>query len=56
MTTNGEAATATRMDEVLELVGKRGGDVERHVLERFIASYFRQVDPEDLEERSPADM
>src|SRR6185295_8907354 len=56
MTMNGEAASATRVDEVLDLVGQRAGGTERDVLERFVARYFRQVDPEDLEERSPADM
>ena len=47
MTMNGEAASATRVDEVLDLVGQRAGGTERDVLERFVARYFRQVDPED---------
>ena len=38
------------------LVGQRAGATERDVLERFVARYFGQVDPEDLEERQPADL
>ena len=57
MTTNATVTSATRVvDEVRELVGKRAAGTERDVLERFVARYFKQVDPEDLEERSPADM
>ena len=56
MTTTVKATRATRVDEVLELVGKRLAGPQREVLERFVARYFRQVDPEDLEERSPDDL
>jgi glutamate dehydrogenase len=56
MTVNAEAATATRLDDVLGLVEKRLAGSERDELERFVARYYSQVDPEDLDERAPADL
>jgi len=47
---------ARELDQVLRLVRTRTTVVKRDVLERFVLRYFGQVDPEDLAERSPADL
>src|SRR5512144_760174 len=44
------------LEQVLRLVRTRTTAVKREVLERFVLRYFGQVDPEDLAERSPADL
>jgi len=44
------------LDAVVRLVRTRTAAVKRDVLERFVLRYFGQVDPEDLAERSPADL
>ncbi len=41
MTMNGEAASATRVDEVLDLVGQRAGATERDVLETVRRPLFQ---------------
>jgi glutamate dehydrogenase len=51
-----EPASATRLDEVLALVEKRVSGAQRDTLARFVARYYKQVDPEDLEERTPGDL
>ena len=56
MTTNASDGRAKRLDEVLELVRTRMTAAQRAVLERFVIRYFGQVDPEDLDERTPADL
>jgi len=47
---------ARELDAVLGLVRTRTTAVRREVLERFVVRYFGQVDPEDLAERTPADL
>jgi glutamate dehydrogenase len=47
---------ARELEAVLRLVRTRTTAVKRDVLERFVLRYFGQVDPEDLAERSPADL
>ena len=56
MKTNTHVAAPQRQDEVLGLVQTRLMGAQRDTLERFVARYFGQVDPEDLEERAPADL
>jgi len=56
MGTSADGNRATRLEEVLALVRTRLAGAQRDVLERFVARYFGQVDPEDLDERSPADL
>jgi glutamate dehydrogenase len=56
MTTNANDDRAKRLDEVLGLVRTRLTEAQRGVLERFVVRYFGQVDPEDLDERAPADL
>jgi glutamate dehydrogenase len=53
---NADAGTTQRQDEVLGLVRTRLMGAQRDTLERFVARYFGQVDPEDLEQRAPADL
>ena len=53
---NAGASATTRLDQVLDLVGKRLSGTQRETINRFIERYFSQVDPEDLDERSPADL
>ena len=56
MKTNADEGRAQRLDEVLGLVQTRLTEVQRGALERFVARYFGQVDPEDLDERVAADL
>ncbi|MCU0769940.1 MAG: hypothetical protein MUD07_11525 [Burkholderiaceae bacterium] len=66
MTAHTKAATASasgperdkaqRLDELLALVGARHGGDEREMLATFCRVYFRQVDPEDVAERSAEDL
>ena len=55
MKANGDG-TLQRLDEVLALVQSRMTAAQRGSIERFVARYFGQVDPEDLDERAPADL
>ena len=50
------AASADRLEQVLELLRTRVADGQRATLEAFVRRYFGQVDPEDLAEREPADL
>jgi glutamate dehydrogenase len=45
-----------RLDEVLKLVRTKVAPPQRGVIEDFVVRYFRQVDPEELAERHPADL
>ncbi|MEO8136590.1 MAG: NAD-glutamate dehydrogenase, partial [Betaproteobacteria bacterium] len=45
-----------RLDEVTKLVHAKVTPEQRATLQAFIATYFGQVDPEDLMERLPADL
>ena len=45
-----------RLDEVQALARARAPAEDRAMLERFVAAYFGQVDPEDLAERELADL
>ena len=56
MKMNADDDRARQLDRVLELVRKRIGVGQRGSVERFVSGYFGQVDPEDLAERSPADL
>ena len=56
MTKSTDESGASRLTEVLALVRTRLAQPQRGVLERFVARYFGQVDPEDLDERTPADL
>ena len=56
MKANMDDGSANRLDDVLALVRTRMKGAQRGPLERFVARYFGQVDPEDLEERAPADL
>jgi len=47
---------AQRMDEVLALVQARTAAAQRGTLARFVARYFGQVDPEDLDARAAEDL
>jgi glutamate dehydrogenase len=53
---NAETSGATRLDQVLDLVSKRVAGAQRDPIKTFVARYFGQVDPEDLDERSAADL
>ena len=56
MKANMDDGSAKRLDDVLALVRTRMTGAQRGPLERFVARYFGQVDPEDLDERAPADL
>jgi glutamate dehydrogenase len=56
MNDQADVGRARELDQVLRLVRTRTTAVKRDVLERFILRYFGQVDPEDLAERSSADL
>ena len=56
MNTHADDGRARQLDAVLGLVRTRTTAVQREVLERFVVRYFGQVDPEDLAERTPADL
>src|ERR1700674_5147519 len=53
---NDQDSRVQRLDEVLRLVRAKVGPDMRILLERFVQRYFGQVDPEDLDERAPADL
>ncbi|MEO6409021.1 MAG: NAD-glutamate dehydrogenase, partial [Burkholderiaceae bacterium] len=46
----------SRIDALLELAAQRVPAAQRASLETFAREYFRQVDPDDLEARSPEDL
>ena len=56
MNTKADDGRARHLDGVLALVRTRVASAQRGALERFVGRYFGQVDSEDLEERSPADL
>src|SRR6202165_6389999 len=56
MKTNADDDRAQHLDGVLALVRTRMNSAQRGALERFVVRYFGQVDPEDLDERAPADL
>jgi len=45
-----------RLDEVARIVAAKVAPEQRATVQAFVARYFGQVDPEDLQERSPADL
>src|SRR5687768_17412536 len=45
-----------RIEQVVALVRRKIAKEEQPALEQFVREYFRQVDPEDLEERLPEDL
>ena len=45
-----------RLDDVAKLVAANVAPEERATLQAFVARYYSQVDPEDLQERAPADL
>ncbi len=49
-------AHADRLDQVLALVREKVPAEARGPVEAFVRAYYRQVDPEDLAERTPADL
>ena len=56
MSKHANAGRAERLDEVLGRVRARLAVPQRAFLERFVAGYYAQVDPEDLAERSIDDL
>src|SRR6266568_4821784 len=51
-----DGARTQRLEEVLKLVRAKVAPELRAALESFVQSYFGQVDPEELAERTPADL
>ena len=51
-----EQGKAERIEQVLALVREKLPAESRGPVEAFVRAYFRQVDPEDLAERAPADL
>ncbi len=51
-----DKAHAERLDQVLALVREKVPAEARGPVEAFVRAYYRQVDPEDLAERTPADL
>ena len=51
-----DKAHAERLDQVLALVREKVPAEARGPLEAFVRAYYRQVDPEDLAGRGPADL
>jgi glutamate dehydrogenase len=51
-----EGRTSGSLDEVLKLVRSKLAPPQRAAVEEFTARYFRDVEPEDLAEREPADL
>ena len=56
MTADADDGRMQRLDEVLRLVRAKVASPQRGVIEDFVLRYFRQVDPEELAERHPADL
>jgi glutamate dehydrogenase len=53
--TTGDRRTS-RIDDVAKLVASRIPPEQRATLQAFVARYYGQVDPEDIDERQPADL
>ncbi len=51
-----DKAHAERLDQILALVREKLPAEARGPVEAFVRAYYRQVDPEDLAERAPADL
>ena len=45
-----------RQDEIARLVAAKVAPEQRATVQAFIERYYEQVDPEDLQERLPADL
>ena len=56
MTASTEVGRAQRLEEVLKLVQTKVPPEQRSTLAAFVLRYYGQVDPEDLAERTPADL
>src|SRR5262249_42889035 len=56
MKTAPEQKTSGSLDEVLSLVKSRLAPPQRELVAAFTERYFRDVEPEDLAEREPADL
>src|SRR5262247_4281240 len=56
MLARAEQVKTERLDEVLALVREKLPPESRGPVEAFVRAYYRQVDPEDLGERAPADL
>ncbi|MGH8712657.1 MAG: NAD-glutamate dehydrogenase, partial [Casimicrobiaceae bacterium] len=56
MTADAETGRAQRLEEVLKLVQAKVAPEQRSTLTAFVLRYYGQVDPEDLAERTPADL
>jgi len=56
MLARSEQVNTERLDEVLALVRDKIAPESRGPVEAFVRAYYRQVDPEDLAEREPADL
>ncbi|MEP6997528.1 MAG: NAD-glutamate dehydrogenase, partial [Betaproteobacteria bacterium] len=56
MTATAEFGRAQRLEEVLRLVQAKIPADQRNTISAFVLRYYGQVDPEDLTERSPADL
>jgi len=51
-----EQGHAERLDQILGFVREKVPAESRGAVEAFVRAYYRQVDPEDLAEREPADL
>jgi glutamate dehydrogenase len=56
MSVRTDQALAERLEQVLALVREKVPAEARGPVEAFVRAYYRQVDPGDLAERSPADL
>jgi glutamate dehydrogenase len=56
MSANGDVGRGGRLEEMLELVRAKLPAAQRRVIEDFAARYYQDVEPEDLQEREPADL
>ena len=56
MTDIAEKSRTQRQEEIAKLVATGIGADLRATLQDFVARYYEQVDPEDLQERLPADL
>src|SRR5215471_1312817 len=56
MSANGDIGRGGRLEEMLKLVRAKLPPAQRQVIESFAARYYQDVEPEDLQEREPADL
>ena len=56
MSANGDIGRGGRIEEMLKLVRAKLPSAQRKVVEDFATRYYQDVEPEDLEERQPADL